>query len=80
MLLDAAAEMKLDLARSFLIGDSISDLQAAKNAGVQGILVHTGRGREAAQHLEPNESDVWPVADLTAAVELILNNDREHTP
>ncbi len=44
MLLQAARDLDLDLSRSWLIGDACSDLQAARAAGVRGILVRTGAG------------------------------------
>ena len=73
MLLRAASELKLDLPRSYLIGDARSDLKAARAAGVQGILVRTGRGTEAENSLDPAERALWPVLpDLSAAVDYIL--------
>jgi D-glycero-D-manno-heptose 1,7-bisphosphate phosphatase len=45
LLLDAARGLSLDLNRSVMIGDALSDLQAGQLAGVdQTILVLTGRG------------------------------------
>ena len=45
MLLEAARVTGVDLARSFIVGDSISDLVAGKAAGLHaGALVHTGHG------------------------------------
>ncbi len=44
MLLQAARELGLDLARSVMIGDALSDIQAGHNAGTQAILLRTGRG------------------------------------
>lgn len=45
LLTQAAAELGLDLSRSYLIGDAITDIQAGQAAGVyQAILVRTGRG------------------------------------
>jgi D-glycero-D-manno-heptose 1,7-bisphosphate phosphatase len=71
MLQRAAAELDLDLAASWMVGDSISDLLAGVNAGCAGsILVLTGAGNEvdrthdAVRHVVP---------DLTAAAELILS-------
>jgi D-glycero-D-manno-heptose 1,7-bisphosphate phosphatase len=79
MLLQAARELDLDLSRSWLIGDALSDLQAARAAGVRGILVRTGRGAEQ-QRLLPEPTKPWPVvADLAAAVETILDSSREDT-
>jgi rfaE bifunctional protein nucleotidyltransferase chain/domain len=40
----AAQECNIDLSRSFMIGDMTSDIELAKNAGCQGVLVQTGRG------------------------------------
>lgn len=45
LLLQAAAELSLDLRCSWMIGDAWSDVQAGQRAGVrQSILVKTGRG------------------------------------
>ena len=50
MLLRAAREHGLDLSQAVMVGDGVTDLQAAEAAGVHGVLVRTGRG--AAQELE----------------------------
>lgn len=44
LLLDAARDLDLDLARSALVGDKPSDLGAARAAGLLAILVRTGYG------------------------------------
>jgi D-glycero-D-manno-heptose 1,7-bisphosphate phosphatase len=44
MLRQAAAEMGIDLTRSYLIGDAVTDVQAGRQVGCQTILVLTGRG------------------------------------
>jgi D-glycero-D-manno-heptose 1,7-bisphosphate phosphatase len=46
MLLRAAREHDLDLSRSWMIGDALTDLQAGKAAGARPLLVLTGRGTE----------------------------------
>lgn len=74
MLQAAAREHKIDLARSFVIGDKASDINLASGAGAQGMLVLTGYGRETLAH-----PDHWPcnprlVADnLLHAIKLILD-------
>jgi D-glycero-D-manno-heptose 1,7-bisphosphate phosphatase len=66
MLLEAARDLGLDLERSWLIGDRISDLESARRAGAKPILIQTGYGKL-------QEDDGAPVApDFAAAVELIL--------
>lgn len=54
MLLRAAQDWRIDLARSIFIGDSAGDLLTALAAGVQPLLVHTGFGaalaRDPLQH------------------------------
>lgn len=49
MLLEAAATHRLDLSRSYLIGDKRSDIAAARRAGCGAILVLTGHGSEEAR-------------------------------
>jgi D-glycero-D-manno-heptose 1,7-bisphosphate phosphatase len=44
MLIQAAADHGLDLAHAVMVGDGVTDLQAAEAAGVHGVLVRTGRG------------------------------------
>ena len=74
MLLQAAQELELDLARSWAVGDAVTDLQAARAAGVRGILVRTGRGAEQALRLAACGLEACPVVDdLPAAVELVLS-------
>jgi D-glycero-D-manno-heptose 1,7-bisphosphate phosphatase len=74
MLIEAASELDLDLARSYLIGDAVTDLKCAEAAGMRGILVRTGRGAEQELLLDPAERAHWSiVADLNAAVDLVLN-------
>ena len=42
MLLEAAEELRLDLGRSFMIGDKLSDSEAGRRAGCRGILIADG--------------------------------------
>jgi D-glycero-D-manno-heptose 1,7-bisphosphate phosphatase len=45
LLLRAAADLGLDLARSTMVGDKASDLVPARAVGAEGVLVLTGYGR-----------------------------------
>jgi D,D-heptose 1,7-bisphosphate phosphatase len=44
MIQKAVADLNIDLKQSWLIGDTTTDLQTAKNAGLKSILVRTGAG------------------------------------
>ena len=48
----AARDLNLDLARSFMIGDKDTDLLAGKNLGMESILVRTGFGQEQVAEVE----------------------------
>ena len=67
MIFEAQQEHRLDLARSFLIGDKASDIECGRNAGVRTILVQTGYGAKE----ERGRAD-WVATDLTEAAEIIL--------
>jgi D-glycero-D-manno-heptose 1,7-bisphosphate phosphatase len=72
MLLRAARELNLDLAASWVIGDSVSDILAGRNAGCRGqILVRTGHDLAAA--LDYLGKDVLVLDDLAAAADYILS-------
>lgn len=68
MLLDAAAELDLDLGSSFMIGDKQSDVEAGRRAGCRAtVLLATGAAETgAADHV---------AADLGSAADLILGLD-----
>jgi D-glycero-D-manno-heptose 1,7-bisphosphate phosphatase len=69
MILAAAAELKIDPARSWMIGDRASDLEAGRRAGCRTALVLTGYGQTTAA--EGCHADLV-APDLAAAVRCIL--------
>jgi D-glycero-D-manno-heptose 1,7-bisphosphate phosphatase len=73
MLLRAARDLELDLASSFMIGDTVSDVLAGHNAGCKSILVRTGYGREVA---EPPSEACYVVDDVQAASKLLIELDQ----
>lgn len=79
LLLQAATALHLDLARSYLVGDAITDLEAALAVGVQPVLVRTGRGAAHAVLLDTQTHALCPVVnDLSEAVVWILDRSRDH--
>ncbi len=61
LLFQIAKQFQIDLAQTPLVGDNISDIQAAKMANAKPILVRTGKGEYVMQHF-PEALDV-PVYD-----------------
>lgn len=51
MLNQAALDLDIDLATSILVGDDLRDLQAARAAGVEPVLVRTGKGADTESRL-----------------------------
>lgn len=71
LIFEAGAALNADLARSWLVGDSTSDLLAARRAGVTSILVETGEaGRDGKYPIWPDFS----APNLSAAADLILED------
>jgi D-glycero-D-manno-heptose 1,7-bisphosphate phosphatase len=68
MLLEAACDFDIDLARSVLIGDKSSDVECARRGGCRVILVATGYG--ASQTCDPD----FRAANLAEAAGWILRN------
>ncbi len=71
MLCEAAAALRLDLARSWIIGDAASDIEAGRNAGLAGGLHvlsgHGARDREAALGLAESGFQVHAAKNIADA-------------
>jgi D-glycero-D-manno-heptose 1,7-bisphosphate phosphatase len=68
MILQAAREHRIDLTRSFFIGDKETDVECGRKLGVRTIRVRTGLDRNTARSIAD-----WVLEDLAAAVEIILS-------
>jgi len=71
---EAARQLPVDLARSWMVGDKAADVELARNAGLRGALVLTGYGAEAAK--EAGGLAEFVASDLGEAVRRILGADR----
>lgn len=70
----AAQDLRLDLSRSYVVGDRWSDLKAAAACHAKGILVLSGYGRGDYEYIGPHQK-VQPhfvAKDLGRAVDWIL--------
>jgi D-glycero-D-manno-heptose 1,7-bisphosphate phosphatase len=70
MVFEAQSDHRLDLRRSFFVGDKASDIGCGQNAGVRTILVQTGFGPG-----EKKSSPDWVARDIAHAAEIILEQD-----
>ncbi|HXX42151.1 MAG TPA: HAD family hydrolase [Chthoniobacterales bacterium] len=72
MVLQAAREHNVDLARSFLIGDKEIDAECAHNAGVRAILVQTG-----VERMTDGSCADWIAEDFSAAATVIMDQTND---
>ena len=70
MLLRAAAELNVDLSRSYMIGDMLKDIETGKKLGVKGILVRTGYG----MNIVRTDMPAYIAEDILEAVQWILKD------
>jgi D,D-heptose 1,7-bisphosphate phosphatase len=71
MILRAANELNISLEKSWMIGDSTSDILAAKNANIKSILVKTGHsGKDGKYNIKPD----YIANNLKEAINLIISN------
>ena len=66
----AVTENDLDPRRALMVGDHLGDCQAARQAGIDAMLVRSGHGHEQAE--QARQEGFRVVADLPEAVDLFL--------
>lgn len=72
----AADELGIDLSRSYIVGDRVSDIKTGRKAKLGSVLVLTGYGRGDLEYILPH-SDVEPdfiAENLTQSVDWILKD------
>jgi D-glycero-D-manno-heptose 1,7-bisphosphate phosphatase len=74
LIIRAASDLEIDLAQSWVIGDLLDDVEAARRAGCRAVLVDTGSETEwrVSRYRVPN----YLTGDLAKAARLILASDR----
>lgn len=77
LLLRAARDLGLELGRSYLIGDALTDIEAARAAGCQPLLVRTGRGAIQAEQVLRRYPEVPIFEDLAEAAAWILSRETQ---
>jgi D-glycero-D-manno-heptose 1,7-bisphosphate phosphatase len=72
LLKQAAADLNIDLTRSFAVGDRWHDLEAGEAVGARGVLVRTGYGRTEEAAPKPGVAPAVIADNLIAAASWIL--------
>ena len=72
----AAQDHSIDVRRSYVIGDTAGDMQAAAALGARGCLVLTGWGREQRGHL--GDGVAYVGTDVYAVAEWIVTTSTGH--
>lgn len=70
MIQRAAAELEIDVTRSWFLGDILDDVEAGKRAGCRTVLVDAGS--ETLWHLSPQRTPDYYTYSMQSAVDLIL--------
>lgn len=77
LLFQAAKDLGIRLEDSYLIGDALTDVEAALAAGCQPLLVQTGRGVLQSDLVLQRYPDVPIFQDLSEAVSWILRREAQ---
>ena len=65
---------KINLNKSYVIGDKAIDIELARNAGCKGILVKTGYGAQLVENISNYIDADYIAENINDAVDWILNN------
>jgi D-glycero-D-manno-heptose 1,7-bisphosphate phosphatase len=76
MLLRAAAELHVDLAGSYMVGDKLADVEAGERAGCTPLLVMTGYGSTEVQKLDGKRARCF--TDFVEATGYVLAASSSH--
>ena len=79
MLLQAAHDLDIELAGSYMVGDTCRDIETAKKVGVKAILVKTGYGREELHDIDTDAAKAenrpdFIAEDILEAVKWIMKD------
>lgn len=76
MLYQIQEKYQIALHETYFVGDSFSDVRAAKSSGCKPLLVLTGNGKKAVETY-PELNTVPKFADLSAAVSYVITNEKK---
>ncbi|HKI77305.1 MAG TPA: HAD family hydrolase [Ignavibacteriaceae bacterium] len=71
----ASRDFQIDLSKSYFVGDSVSDIECGKNAGLKTVLVKSGYGEESFSILQKQNNFPTFVAQNILEVCKIIKKD-----
>jgi len=74
LLLKASKEHNIDLNRSYMVGDKLTDIEAGKRAGCKTILVKTGYGKEEIIKINTDNCPDFITDNLYEAAKIIISD------
>ncbi|MBN1293289.1 MAG: HAD family hydrolase [Candidatus Latescibacteria bacterium] len=74
MILQASKDYGINLSRTFMVGDSLRDMEAGRRAGTRTILIDSGPGADSVR--TQFESGEFRAANLSEAVEIVINETK----
>jgi D,D-heptose 1,7-bisphosphate phosphatase len=78
MVMQAASDFQINLEKSYFIGDSVSDIECARKAGIKSVLVKTGQGGESLSILQnQNKMPSFVAENIMDACKFILKDFSE---
>jgi D-glycero-D-manno-heptose 1,7-bisphosphate phosphatase len=77
MLHQAAQDLHLDLSKSYLVGDKLTDIQAGNLAGCKTVLFQTGYGAEEAKIKQEQIKPDRIAPDLVDSIDWILTQSSD---
>jgi len=75
MVEQAIRDLQLGKRHSFIVGDKLTDIELARRAGAEGILVLTGYGEEQRKRLDETENvqPAYIATDLLQAIQWVIS-------
>jgi len=76
MVIEAAEKFGIDVSRSFMVGDSLRDIETGKRGGMKTVLIQGSQGGVEDQKFFPNTTPDYTVPDMKVVAELILRRQK----
>lgn len=77
MVLKAKKRFNIDLKKSYIIGDKLTDIKLGKNTGMKTFLLLTGYGRQEKKLIDRNLKPDYISKNLLSAAKIIIKGEKD---